>query len=70
MLENHQIDADGRHAETAPPDGNILEFSNAVRLTGRQWLVVALFAIALLWLPNILETPRAIGAGAGSPHAA
>ncbi len=36
-----------------PPDVDVTTFSNAIRLTGREWLLVGLFAVLLLFLPSL-----------------
>ena len=34
-------------------DADVTTFSNAIRLTGREWLLVGLFAVLLLFLPSL-----------------
>jgi hypothetical protein len=45
---------DRTHGRGAPPaDLDVTTFSNAIRLTGRQWLGVGVFAVLLLFLPTL-----------------
>ena len=56
--------------ELLPEDGPIA-FSNSIRLSGRQWLGLALFAILfdMVSAPKLWKSFEPIPLGGGLPHA-
>src|SRR5438874_13634294 len=48
------MEGQGQPSQPKPPaDVDVTSFSNAVRLTGRQWLGVGVFAVLLWFAPTL-----------------